>query len=163
MEGMVGALLPASRPERIRIPKLRVTSGLERLGVDGNGEMEVPRDPAAAGWFTGGPSPGAPGPAVVAGHVTWDRAPAVFFDLARLRAGDRVEVDRADGKVAVFTVTRVGAYDKATFPTEQVYGAIDHAGLRLITCGGEYDDRRHRYAANLVVFAALSDVRDSDR
>ena len=44
--------------------------------------MEVPADPANAGWYELGPSPGALGPAVVAGHVTWNQAPAVFFRLA---------------------------------------------------------------------------------
>ena len=34
--------------------------------------MEVPKDPALAGWFVRGASPGALGPAVIAGHVTWD-------------------------------------------------------------------------------------------
>ena len=152
----MGPLLPPSVPLRIRIPALGLTGSLERLGTDSAGRMEVPRDPGHAGWFTGAPTPGAPGPAVIAGHVTWNRAPAVFFDLADLRAGDRIEVERTDGRTAVFTVTGLGQYDKDRFPTAQVYGPIDHAGLRLVTCGGEYDDRRHRYSANVVVFAALS-------
>jgi hypothetical protein len=37
----------------------------------------------------------------------------------------------------------------------QVSGSIDHAGLRLITCGGEYDDRRHHCDVSVVAFAAL--------
>ena len=41
----------------------------------------------------------------------------------------------------------------------QGYGAIDHAGLRLITCGGTYDAARHRYLDNVVVFARLEAVR----
>ena len=45
------------------------------------GAMEVPQDPAVAGWFSRGPSPGALGPAVIAGHVTWNGAPAIFHRL----------------------------------------------------------------------------------
>jgi LPXTG-site transpeptidase (sortase) family protein len=150
-----GPVLPAASPVRVDIPRLHVSSPLEALGVLGNGEMEVPRDPARAGWYTNGPTPGALGPAVIAGHVTWNREPAIFVDLATLRPGDRVRVDRADDRVAVFEVTRVEQFAKSQFPTRQVYGGIDHAGLRLITCAGDYDESEHRYSDNIVVFARL--------
>ncbi len=122
--------------------------------------MEVPRDPAVAGWFTGSPTPGALGPAVLAGHVTWDGAPGVFHRLGTIRPGDRVKVTRDDGRTVVFAVTRVARFSKAEFPDRLVYGAIDHAGLRLITCGGTYDATEHRYPDNVVVFAKLVAVRD---
>jgi hypothetical protein len=118
--------------------------------------MEVPGDPARAGWYTLGPTPGALGPAVIAGHVTWNRLPAVFFDLATLRPGDLVRVERADHRAAVFTITRVEQYQKAEFPTRQVFGAIDYAGLRLITCAGDFDSSARRYTDNVVVFARLT-------
>ena len=125
--------------------------------------MAVPDDPARAGWFTGGAAPGALGPAVIAGHVTWNGEPGVFYQLGKLRRGDQVAVVREDGRVAVFTVNRVARYSKSRFPTRSVYGAIDHAGLRLITCGGTYDPARHRYLDNVVVFAQLAAVQRSGR
>jgi LPXTG-site transpeptidase (sortase) family protein len=96
---------------------------------------------------------------VIAGHVTWNGAPAVFSHLAKLRRGDQVAVTRKDGKTAVFTVDRVARFSKSQFPSRAVYGTIDHAGLRLITCGGTYDAVRHRYLDNVVVFARLTEVR----
>jgi hypothetical protein len=120
--------------------------------------MEVPQDPDRAGWYHLGPTPGALGPAVIAGHVTWDGLPAVFFELADLREGDLVQVARSDDRVAVFRVTQVGTYRKSEFPTRSVFGAIDHAGLRLITCGGEFDGSSRRYSDNVVVFARLVDT-----
>jgi sortase (surface protein transpeptidase) len=151
-----GPSLPESKPVRLRIPRLHVTSPLVRLGLDpSSGAMEVPADPAVAGWYDRGPTPGALGPAVIAGHVTWNRAPAVFFRLGEMRRGDVIDVRRRDGVHAVFSVTRVAKYGKASFPTRTVFGKVDHAALRLITCGGEYDFTRHRYLANVVVFADL--------
>ena len=150
-----GLVLPESAPTSVSIPRIHVRSRLVRLGVDGTGAMEVPADPARPGWYDLGPTPGALGPAVIAGHVTWNRAPAVFFGLARLRPGDRVLVDRVDGTKAVFAVRRVTRFQKTRFPTRKVFGAIDHAGLRLVTCGGTYDVSAHRYLANVVVFATL--------
>jgi sortase (surface protein transpeptidase) len=120
--------------------------------------MEVPA-PADAGWYSRGPSPGALGPAVIAGHVTWNGAPEVFYRLSTMRRGDQVSVTRKDGKTAVFTVTRVAQFSKSRFPTREVYGQIDHAGLRLITCGGTYDAARGKYLDNVVVFAKLEAVR----
>ena len=156
---MKGPVLPESDPVVVSIPRLGVRSSLVGLGVDGAGAMEVPQDPAVAGWYTLGPAPGALGPAVIAGHVTWNSTPAVFFRLAGLRPGDRVSVARQDGKRAIFSVSRVERFAKTQFPTRAVFGSIDHAGLRLITCGGAYDDVNHRYLDNVVVFGRLVAVR----
>jgi sortase (surface protein transpeptidase) len=121
--------------------------------------METPTNPADAGWYSQGPTPGALGPAVIAGHVTWNGAREVFYRLGTLRRGDQVTVTREDGKTAVFTVSRVARFSKSRFPTRAVYGQIDHAGLRLITCGGTYDASGHTYLDNVVVFARLESVR----
>ncbi len=66
-----------------------------------------------------------------------------------------MEVARQDGSTAVFRVTRVEQHRKDAFPTAAVYGDIDHAGLRLITCGGPFDRRARSYTDNIVVFAEL--------
>jgi hypothetical protein len=158
---ITGPVLPESDPVFVAIPRIGVRSDLVRLGLDPQGALAVPRDPAQAGWFTGSAAPGALGPAVIAGHVTWNGVPAVFYRLGGLRPGDRVIVGRRDGRTAVFTINRVASFPKSRFPSHAVYGAIDHAGLRLITCGGTYDAARHRYLSNVVAFARLSAVHES--
>jgi len=154
-----GLVLPESEPMAVSIPRIGVRSRLVKLGLKDHGEMDTPGDPAVAGWFTGGPTPGALGPAVIAGHVTWNGAREVFYRLGSLRPGDEVTVARNDGKTAIFTVSRVARFSKARFPSRAVYGRIDHAGLRLITCGGTYDAAKHKYADNVIVFARLEAVR----
>ena len=156
-----GLALPESPPVAVSIPRIGVRSRLVDLGLEKNGAMETP-PPAVAGWFTQGPTPGSLGPAVIAGHVTWN-GPAVFYRLGTLRPGDRVSVTRRDGRTAVFTVSRVARFPQSRFPSREVYGAIDHAGLRLITCGGTYDSANHRYLDNVVVFAKLQAVREPRR
>lgn len=104
--------------------------------------------------------PGELGPAVIAGHVTWNAEPAVFFDLGKAKKGTRIEVGRDDGKTAVFTVDRTVRYPMDEFPTLEVYGNLDHAGLRPITCGGAYADATHQYADDdEVVYASLTSAR----
>jgi hypothetical protein len=155
---VVGTVAPSVRavaPAAIRIPALGIDSALARLGTDAAGALVPPADFAQAGWFAGGPVPGAIGPAVIAGHVDSWRGPAVFFRLAQVRTGDGVLVTRADGTTLRFTVTRVARYPKSAFPTAEVYGPTADAQLRLITCGGAFDRSRRSYVDDVVVFARL--------
>lgn len=150
------AALPVSRPVRVTIPSIKVSSTLEELGLAKDKTMETPRDPAKAGWFTPGPTPGAQGPSVIAGHVTWNGTPSVFFKLGDLAPGDRIDVQRQDGRTARFTVDRIATYAKDDFPTVEVYRNTDQAALRLITCGGTYSKADHYYPDNVVVYATLT-------
>ena len=124
------------------------------LSLREDGTLAVPPDGFPAGWFTGAPTPGEVGPAVIVGHVRWAGRDGVFAKLPRLRPGDRISVERKDGSTAAFTVTRVQEVAKTEFPSDAVYGDIDHAGLRLITCGG-LDPRTRKFEENVVVFARL--------
>ena len=150
------AVLAAAHPQRLRIPAISVDTGLIDLGLQPDGTMEVPADGSTAGWYTHSPTPGELGPAVLAAHVDWKGSKGVFYDLRRTKPGDRVEVERADGSTARFTVRRVEQYPKNDFPTGEVYGDVDSAQLRLITCGGDFDATAHSYRDNVVVFAELT-------
>lgn len=149
-------VLPASHPVRLVIPAIGVDTGLIDLGLKADGAMQVPADGSTAGWYTESPTPGERGPAVLAAHVDWNGAKGVFYDLHRSRPGDRVRVERADGRTAAFTVRRVAQYPKDRFPTEEVYGDVDTAQLRLITCGGSFDHAARSYRSNIVVYAELT-------
>ena len=147
--------LPAAHPQRLRIPAISVDTNLIDLGLQPDGTMEVPADGSTAGWYTHSPTPGELGPAVLAAHVDWKGSKGVFYNLRRTKAGDQVEVQRADASTARFVVRRVAQYPKDRFPTGEVYGDVDTAQLRLITCGGEFDATAHSYRDNVVVYAEL--------
>ncbi len=153
------APMQSSRPVSMTIPALGVDAPIERLGVDSHQHLEVPSDPATVGWYREGSAPGAAGAAVIAGHVTWEQEPAVFFDLGDLRPGQRVHVRRADGRTAVFAITKMEQYAKDEFPTAQVYRPVDRPVLRLITCGGQYDADSDTYTANVVAYGTLVATR----
>ena len=57
--------------------------------------------------------------------------------------------------MATFRVDRVEEHSKDEFPTDQVYGDIGYAGLRLVTCGGRFDEDTGDYAENVIAFATL--------
>ncbi len=144
-----------SDPVRLRIPEIYVDTNFIPLGLQTNGEIEVPEGYTEVGWYTYGPTPGEMGPAVVLGHVDSYQGPGVFLFLGQLEVGDYVYVDREDGTTATFRVTALERYNTEDFPTEKVYGDIDHAGLRLITCSGAFNRETQLYDRTLVVYASL--------
>jgi hypothetical protein len=131
-----------------------VDAELIPLGVTRLGALEVPQDWGVAGWFTGGPFPGGPGPAVVVGHVDSTVGPAVFYRLRELQQGDVIEVWRKGGIRSRLQVVSLRWFSKSAFPTQLVYGSVATPALRLITCGGAFDDSTGHYVDNLVVFAS---------
>ena len=152
----VPAVQQAPKPVWLTIPAIGVKAPIVTLGLNRNGTLQVPGSTTVVGWYTGSPRPGAIGSAVIAGHVDSRSGPGVFYWLRRMHRGERIYVRRADGTLAVFTVTAVHTYAKAQFPTASVYGPVPDAELRLITCGGTFDYARHSYLSNVVVYARLS-------
>jgi hypothetical protein len=153
-----GLTLARSVPVRLDIPAIGVHTSLMQLGLNSDRTVQVPpiESNSPAGWYQFSPTPGQLGPSVILGHVTLGNfGPGVFFRLAALHTGDKVSVSRADGSVAVFSVDQTAEYPKEKFPSQAVYGNIDHAGLRLITCGGPRNPTTHAYTDNVVVFASL--------
>jgi len=158
--GTSGPILSRSLPVSVSIPAIHVQSSLQSLGLNPDGTLAVPQpgpnyDEAA--WYDGSPTPGELGPSVIEGHIdSAANGPSVFFNLGALQPGDEIDVTRADGTVAVFTVSGVRQYPKDAFPTSTVYGNTTFAALRLITCGGAFDSATGHYVNNTVVFASLS-------
>lgn len=140
-------------PARIAVPSIEVSAPLAPLGLDQEGRLETPSEFDTAGWWRGGPEPGEPGPAVIAGHVDSYRGPAVFYALDQLSPGDEIQVHDEDGTTAHFVVDRVEQHPKDAFPTEDVYGDTRQPTLRLITCTGPFDDAQNQYRHNLIVYA----------
>ncbi len=150
--------LPYSRPVHVDIPAIGVHARIIRLGQNADGSLQVPAlsTPFLTGWFDQGPAPGQRGAAVLLGHVdsAWT-GPAVFYRLGDLRPGESVSVTRADRSVAVFRIYSVALYPKDAFPSRRVYRHTHHPELRLITCGGPFDESAGSYLDNTVVFARL--------
>ncbi|HTV99926.1 MAG TPA: class F sortase [Streptosporangiaceae bacterium] len=157
--GVAARPLLYSVPVRVAIPAIGVNAQVIPLGENPDGTVAVPSlsAPFVTSWFDEGPSPGQRGPAALFGHVdTAFVGPAVFYDLGDLRPGQTVSVTLADGRIAVFRIDRVAMFSKTAFPTTAVYGATPDPELRLVTCGGPFDELTRSYTDNVVVFARLS-------
>ena len=154
---LVGAVMSKSQPTRIIIPKINLDVPFSApLGLSSDGEVEVPNDYFSVGYYKNGPTPGELGPAVVLGHVDSKKGPAVFFSLGQLEIGDEIIIERADSTLATFVVTEMERNEQRDFPTKKVYGNLNYAGLRLITCSGIYGRDTMRYSHNLIVYGKLT-------
>ncbi|MFX0592047.1 class F sortase [Melissospora conviva] len=150
-------VLPASPPVSIAAKRIDLNAQIHPVGLAADGSIGVPGEDQAheAAWYEQSPTPGQYGPSVIVGHVDNRSGPAVFHGLKELRAGDEVDVSRADGSTAVFAVDAVKRYDKERIPPDEVYGDFSRPNLRLITCGGRWVGGQTGYSDNVVVFATL--------
>jgi hypothetical protein len=151
------APLSASDPVQIVIPAISVNAPVMRLGLNADGTVQVPPldNHNLAGWYTGSVTPGQTGASVLLGHVDSWSGGSVFFKIKDLRRGDKVDIIRANGSTAVFTVDGLQKAAKVAFPTDTVYGNPGYPALRLITCGGPFDAATGSYLDNIIVYAHL--------
>ncbi|MGK2947144.1 MAG: class F sortase [Acidimicrobiales bacterium] len=140
-------------PVTLVVPSLGVDASVIPVGLEPNGEMEVP--PAAqAGWYHYGPRPGeVDGTAVIAAHVDFNGERGVFYDLRSIEVGSEVSVADQAGAVHRYVVTERYQVAKDELPIEQIFVADGPPGLTLITCGGAFDGSERSYEDNIVVRA----------
>jgi hypothetical protein len=147
--------VPAAGPAvRIQIPALDVDAHVDSVAtVDGN--LTVPEDPQAVGWWAGSAEPGSRGGTVVLdGHVdSASRGLGAFFRLTELRGGDAVTVTTARGDQVIYHVTGRLSYPKADGLPPDLFATDGPPRLILITCGGQFDHEALSYLDNVVVFA----------
>jgi Sortase domain len=139
-------------PHRLVIPDQSVRAEIDPAGVDRDGALLVPADPARVGWWIGGATPGAQrGTMLIAGHVdTAKDGPGALYHLRRLRVGALVEVDGATGRHR-YRVTGRRSYGKAHLPPALFSRDTPHV-LALVTCGGTFANGE--YSRNVVVYAS---------
>lgn len=157
LTGSAAGRLSRSTPVSLDIPAIGVHAKIIDLGLSKNGTIDVPplSAPKVVSWYDEGPAPGQPGAAAILGHV--DAAgvgPAVFYKLGNLRPGAKIYVRLHDGQTVVFEAYSVALYTKAKFPTQKVFGFTSWPTLRLITCGGLFDQKTDHYLGNVVAFAS---------
>lgn len=156
--GPAAMAIGRSTPTRIIIPAINVSAPIISVGLAGDGAVATPplSNNNLAGWYSGGPSPGQLGPAVIVGHVDGPQGESVFYNLGKLRPGQLITMDLANHRAAMFSVYSVEVYPKDNFPADRVYADYSRPGLRLITCGGKYVGGSLGYADNVVVYASMT-------
>ncbi|HSX40430.1 MAG TPA: class F sortase [Candidatus Saccharimonadales bacterium] len=143
-------------PVRLRIPKLGIDTTIEQVGLDASGKMDVPSNNTNVAWYKLGYKPGEKGNAVIDGHLdTVTGAPAVFYSLSKLTAGDSVKVDDQNGHTYTFAVVDKQSFDFDKVPLAKIFGPSDTAYLNLITCEGVFNSVTKNYSQRVVVYTKL--------
>ena len=159
----VAAATPAARraavpPVRVVAPAIGVDMPVVPVGVETGGFMELPVDPAVAGWYEYGSDPAlGAGNIVISAHVDAPQFP--IGPLSRLRGlpvGERVTVKDAAGDAHLYTVQSITYYPKSELPVDELFVRQGSPALVLITCGGAFDSSTGRYADNVVAIATPS-------
>ncbi len=142
----------APAPVSIKIPSLGLEADIVPVGVDADGNFEVPTA-ADVGWYRFGPEPGASGSAVLAAHVDYNGVAGAFYELRLLTVGAQVDIEFSDGSAQRFEVVGQELYDKQGLPRDDLFRRTGTPSLRLATCGGQFDPQARSYLGNRVVTA----------
>ncbi len=162
-------------PLRLMIDRLGVDAPVDVYALDENGVPEVPvADDAGVvvAWYDFSSKPGAGSNAVFAGHITWNRAPAVFANLDDLQAGDVVRLVSDDGREYAYEVFANFAVDPYDTESLKVMAPTETDTVTLITCGGTWiPDPSEQFGgdyttrtivqAELVQSSVTASIRDS--
>ncbi|PRY44417.1 sortase family protein [Geodermatophilus tzadiensis] len=141
-------------PVRLEVPARGVDAPVDATGVTGDGQMALPGDVDRAGWYRFGPVPGAPGSAVVAGHVDdVEQGLGALAPLREAEPGDEVRVTDAAGAVTRWVVVGRELLDKRALPVDALFRRDGPPRLTLVTCGGPFLPDVGGYRDNVVVVA----------
>jgi len=148
------APLPLVDPTRVRVPSIGLDARVVPVGLQPDGQMEVP-SATDVGWYRLGPPPAAPGSSVLAAHVDFGGERGAFFDLRSVPVGAEVLVD-GGGQTRRFVVSNREQVAKDAVALERYFTAEGPARLTLITCGGAFDRGTGHYLDNVILTADLA-------
>jgi hypothetical protein len=145
----------AAAPSQVTVASLGVDVPIIPVGLDGAGNMELPADPAIAGWYEYGPAPeSAAGATVVAAHVdslTYGLGP--FAALADAEPGTQIVVTDARGAARTYAVSSIETTGKGEVVWASIFDRSGPPRFVLVTCGGEFDYSTRHYLSNVIIIA----------
>jgi LPXTG-site transpeptidase (sortase) family protein len=147
--------VPASQPRVIAIQKIGVNAYIQRVGIDSLGAIATPNNIHVAGWYLDSKTPGETGVSIIDGHVGGRYNPGVFEHLAKLTSGDAISVQFGDLSWKEFAVESVATYKQEETSKPLFAETGKSPTLRLITCGGSYDNKSETYSHRTIVTAVL--------
>lgn len=153
--------VPANNPSRISIPSIGVKRArVVSIGVLANGQLASPSNNYDIGWFYGSGRPGLGGTLLLDGHSGAPYEYGVLKKLPKVKIGDKIEVERGDGKVFRYTVV-----ESITMTTEKADAYMETAqsspvpgteSLTVISCTGTWSEARRVFLSRHFVRAIKS-------
>lgn len=145
-------------PVSLTIPAVGIEVPIDPVGVEEDGQMEIPPLAERAGWYRFGSAPGEPaGTTVIAAHVDSVASAGLgpFARLVDVEPGTTVTVTSQDGSVRDYVVREVTTVPKASASWGPVFTRDGAPRLVLVTCGGTFQREVSSYTDNILVTADL--------
>lgn len=143
-------------PRYLRLPTLGVFARIKHTGLTPEGAVDAPANIYDTSWYDRSARPGdATGSSLILGHVQGRSAPGVFKEIEKLKTGDRFSVEKGNGDVIEYEVTKGEEFSLDNLDMREILSAIDPAAhdLKLMTCSGSYDAETESYNSRYVVYA----------
>lgn len=148
-------VVAGNMPRVISIPSINVKARVLNVGLDKTGAVGTPSSVFDTAWYNGSSLPGAPGAALIDGHVSGWSTPGVFKNLKKLAPGATITIERGDGQLLNFIVLKTAVYpaDSVDMPAVLSSAVAGRPGLNLITCNGNVIRGSNEFSERFVVYA----------
>lgn len=140
-------------PRVLSISKLNIRARVKSVTTDNKGQIGAPASIFDTGWYDMSAKPGETGAMFIDGHVHGPTKPGVFAELKKLVKGDKLEIERGDGKTFRYSVVKSQIYkaDQVDLAAALSPATPGKQALNLMTCAGKFNGSD--YQDRLVVFA----------
>jgi LPXTG-site transpeptidase (sortase) family protein len=145
-------------PKYIELPSINVPqTRIVNLGVRNNGEIATPNNIYDAGWYNGSAKPSQDGAAFIYGHVSSWQAKGIFYNLKKMRPGNKLFITLGNDTKLTYEVARIQVYQHDQVDMGAVLSPVNNGqtGLNLMTCTGPLIKGTGEFSQRLVVFTRL--------
>jgi LPXTG-site transpeptidase (sortase) family protein len=145
-------------PKYISIPAIGVSKArILPLGLTSDSAIATPVNGYDTGWYNGSAKPGQAGAMFIYGHVAGWNEGGVFYNLKKLKPGDKIIVTRGDDAIYTYRVDSLKAYPVTNVDMNTVLSPTDPTkpGLNLMTCVWTVVNGKSEFNSRQVVFSSL--------
>jgi hypothetical protein len=147
--------IPSGWPKAIVIPRIALHAAVDSDPLTRLKPLDQQPPWSQVLWFSRGAKPGAPGRALIYGHLDTYTGPDTFWNLHELQPGDKLTFTYAHGTLT-FQVRWLHEYPVNAVPYPWIYGPGHQRGVVLVTCSGSFHGLNNGgYDHRLVVYARL--------
>lgn len=152
----------ASEPRYISIPTLGISkTRVMKVGVTSDGQLDVPKNINDTAWFKDSATPGSGmGAVLIDGHNGGITKNGVFAKLSTLQTGDKITIERGDGKKFTYGVIEnksMSLEEVNTSGMKKMTQSIepDKEGLSLITSDGKWIPKYQQFDRRIMLRAVI--------
>lgn len=160
--------VPATHPRYISIPALNIDKArVKVVGLTKTNTLDTPRNISDTAWYDKSAFPGQGyGAVLIDGHNGGVSRDGVFVNLDKLKDGDKIIIERGDGKKITYSVVEnktESLKEANSTGMQRLLTPFDPAkeGLGLITCAGNWVPRDKVFDKRIMV-RAVADALSTD-